>query len=78
MDVHAMSQRTIRPHGQRDLKQDKQLLWLPIDSRLIPDIFSFGQVKGLARVFLQIELTLTAIVVCMTIVLIVLRLLGLQ
>ncbi len=32
--------------------------WLPIDSRLIPPLFSFGHVHGVAKIFLTIEMTL--------------------
>jgi len=51
---------------------------LPIDARLIPDIFSFSHVRGLARLFLITEITISSLVVIGTLVLVVLRVLGNQ
>ena len=48
--------------------------WLPVDDRLIPQIFSFGRVKGIARVFLQVEMILSVIVVLGSLVLFILQL----
>ena len=48
--------------------------WLPIDNRLIPHIFSFGRVKGIARVFLQVEMMLSIAVVFGSLVLFILQL----
>lgn len=46
--------------------------WLPIDSRLIPDIISFGDIKGVARIFLTIEIVLALlIVICASILVII-------
>lgn len=47
--------------------------WLPIDSRLIPHLFSFGHVKGIAKVFLQVEIVLSVGVVLGTLVIAFLR-----
>lgn len=41
----------------------KAISWLPIDSRILPSLLSFGHVTGLARVFLQIEIILSLLVV---------------
>lgn len=42
----------------------KPISWLPIDSRLLPPLFSFSHVRGIARFFLQLEIILaTGIVV---------------
>ena len=48
---------------KRVSRKDKDLSWLPIDPRLVPHLFSFGHVKGLARVFIQIEMVLSVLVV---------------
>jgi hypothetical protein len=42
---------------------------LPFDTRLIPDVFSFSHVKGVARIFLTIEIILSSLVVFGTLVL---------
>ncbi|MFC1647257.1 hypothetical protein ACFL1A_03155 [Patescibacteria group bacterium] len=47
--------------------------WLPIDERLIPDIFSFGNVKGLAKIFLEIEFILVTLVVLGTMVIAIMQ-----
>jgi hypothetical protein len=39
--------------------------WLPIDHRFFPFIY-FGEVKGVARVFLQIEIGISLLVVMLT------------
>lgn len=44
-------------------RSTQEISWLPIDSRLLPHILSFGHVKGAARLFLQIEMVLSALVV---------------
>jgi hypothetical protein len=36
--------------------------WLPIDTRILPDIISFGHVHGISRVFLTIEIFLVTCV----------------
>lgn len=41
---------------------EKPIDWLPIDSRLIP-LLSFPHVKGVARIFLMIEIILSFCVV---------------
>lgn len=51
----------------------KPVSWLPIDSRLLPPIFSFGRVKGLARLFLIAEMTFASLVVLGTLLLLVFR-----
>ncbi|MBI3577489.1 hypothetical protein HY086_05625 [Candidatus Gottesmanbacteria bacterium] len=47
--------------------------WLPVDSRIFPHIFSFGHVKGTARLFLQIEMVLSVGVVVGTLIVVVLK-----
>ncbi len=44
-------------------RRRQTISWLPIDSRLVPNIISFGHVRGVARVFLQIEIILSFLVV---------------
>ncbi|MCJ7826581.1 hypothetical protein MUP56_03120 [Patescibacteria group bacterium] len=46
---------------------------LPIDVRLIPDIFYFSHVKGVVRIFLMLEITLSTLVVIGTVTLLVLN-----
>jgi hypothetical protein len=46
--------------------------WLPIDSRLLPPLFSFGRVRGVARWFLVVEMTFATLVVIGTLLLFVL------
>ncbi|MBI5620920.1 hypothetical protein HY949_04015 [Candidatus Gottesmanbacteria bacterium] len=50
--------------------------WMPIDSRIIPLLFSFGHVRGVARFFLLIEILLSFLVVMGTLILMVLRIFG--
>jgi len=47
----------------RPVHHDAPIHWLPVDSRLITPLFRFGAVKGIARIFLEIEITLTILVV---------------
>jgi len=42
---------------------ERPIRWLPVDSRFITPVFKFGQVKGMARIFLEIEITLCIFVV---------------
>ena len=58
--------------------KSKPIFWLPIDSRLLPSILHFGHVKGLARVFLEIEIVLSLLVVIGTLVVVALRLFPLK
>ncbi|MBI4065142.1 hypothetical protein HY409_02135 [Candidatus Gottesmanbacteria bacterium] len=51
-------------------------LWLPIDSRLFTKFFSFGHVKGLSRVFLEVEIALSILVVFGTVLFLLLTLFG--
>lgn len=50
--------------------------WLPIDSRILPEIFRFGHVKGVARLFLIIEMSLATITMLATLLLVLLRFLN--
>lgn len=52
--------------------------WLPIDSRLVLPLFSFGHVHGVAKIFLTIEMTLAVGVVLGSLGMAILHLVGLQ
>jgi hypothetical protein len=54
-------------------RQTSSVEWLPFDSRLIPDIFSFGHVKGISKVFLTLEIIITFLVVLGTLSLVILN-----
>lgn len=47
---------------------------LPIDTSILPNILSFGRVKGLARLFLEVEIVLSTLVVCGTLFLVFIHL----
>ena len=53
-----------------------QISWLPVDSRLIPDIISFGHVKGIARFFLMLEIILAVLIVISTLSLAIVKLVS--
>jgi hypothetical protein len=57
-------------------RKQQQYEWLPVDERLLPDIFSFGYVKGISKVFLSIEIVCVFFVVLGTLVLAVLKLVS--
>jgi hypothetical protein len=67
-------QRTPSKNRRGAPRHHKQIEWLPFDSRLIPDIFAFGHVKGIARLFLEVEMILAVLVVIGTLILTVIRL----
>ncbi len=46
----------------------KAVIWLPVDSRLFGSLLSFGHVHGVARIFLQLEILLSTLVVVGTII----------
>lgn len=50
-------------------RRSSSLSWLPIDSRLLPPLFSFGRVRGIARWFLIVEMTFATLVVLGTLLL---------
>lgn len=52
---------------KRTSTKDTLMSWLPIDSRLILPLFSFGHVHGVAKVFLTVEMILAFGVVLGTI-----------
>lgn len=54
-------------------KMEKPIDWLPIDSRILPSV-SFPHVRGIARIFLIIEMLLCTLVVFGTLVLVLVRL----
>ncbi len=49
-------ERVRKPH-------DEPVSWLPVDSRLFFPIFSFGHIRGAAKLFLIIEMVLAVSVV---------------
>jgi hypothetical protein len=53
--------------------RSEPISWLPIDSRIIPHIFSFGHVKGITKLFLQVEMVLSVGVVLGTLIIVFLR-----
>lgn len=55
-------------------KVEQPVSWLPVDSRIIFPLFSFGHVHGVARVFLTIEMALAVAVVVGTLGMCVLKL----
>ncbi len=55
-------------------KNKKPIAWLPVDSRLFGPFLSFGHVRGIARLFLEVEIILTVAVVGGTVALVVLQL----
>ncbi|OGG01309.1 hypothetical protein A2Z33_05340 [Candidatus Gottesmanbacteria bacterium RBG_16_52_11] len=58
---------------RRPKKAFQPLFWLPVDSRILPDIFAFGHVRGIARIFLEIEITLAILIVIGTLTIVILR-----
>lgn len=70
MKRHRIYRRTHSP--------EKPIPWLPIDSRLFPKILSFGHVKGIARIFLEIEITISLVMIAGTLAIVVLTMLGLK
>ncbi len=62
---------------KRKLKNSSHPIpWLPIDSRLIPPLFSFGHVRGVARLFLVIEILLALLVVAGTLLIVAVTVIG--
>lgn len=59
-------------------KVDDAISWLPIDSRLIFPLFTFGSVRGVAKIFLTLEMILAVGVVLGSVVLLVLYLIPLN
>ncbi len=57
----------------RETQQEKAISWLPIDSRLFMPFIGFGRVKGLSKVFLEVELALSIFVVTGTVLLMIFR-----
>ncbi|MEK7533372.1 MAG: hypothetical protein AAB542_02965 [Patescibacteria group bacterium] len=58
---------------KRSLRSETPVHWLPIDSRLVFPLLSFGRVRGVAKFFLTIEMVLAVGVVGGTFVLVLLR-----
>lgn len=51
--------------------RDTSMSWLPIDARLILPLFSFGHIRGIAKIFLTIEMILAFSVVVGTLFMLV-------
>lgn len=62
-----------RLKSKRVRTYEQPIRWLPIDSRFLTPIFSFGSVKGVARLFLEIEITLSVLIVLGTMILAVIK-----
>ncbi len=62
----------MKKRGRRNTHKAKPIAWLPIDSRLFLPLFSFGHVRGAARLFLEVEIVLSLLVVFGTLTLLVL------
>jgi len=56
-------------------KMQKPISWMPVDSRLFGPFFSFGRVRGAARIFLAAEMILAVFIVLGTISVTLLRML---
>jgi len=52
---------------------DRSVTWLPVDTRLVSPLLSFGHVKGVAKIFLTIEMTLAVGVVAGTVLIMALH-----
>jgi len=63
---------SMRSKLKRKFTSSREISWLPIDSRIIPSLFAFGHVRGIAKIFLIIEMLLAGFVVTGTMLLIVL------
>ncbi len=53
---------------------EQPVSWLPVDSRLVLPLFSFGHVHGMAKIFLTIEMILAVAVVVGSLAMTLLRL----
>lgn len=53
--------------------RNDNLQWLPVDSWFVSSLFSFGHVHGIAKVFLAVEIILSAAVVVGTLVMVFLH-----
>ncbi|HLD25207.1 MAG TPA: hypothetical protein VJB96_04805 [Patescibacteria group bacterium] len=60
------------------MKREQPIGWLPIDSRLVSPLFSFGRVHGIARIFLTVEMIMAVGVVAGTFVIVVFRVINLH
>jgi hypothetical protein len=57
----------------RAAANEKVITWLPVDSRLFMPFIGFGRVKGISKVFLEVELALSIFVVTGTVLLMIFR-----
>ncbi len=53
------------------MKKNGKQDWLPIDPRILPPLFHFGNIHGVAKVFIVIEMILATMVVVGTLFLVV-------
>lgn len=60
----------------KKLSRRPPISWLPIDSRLVTPFLSFGHVRGIARVFLQVEIILSLLVVIGVFVIVLMKLVS--
>lgn len=60
---------------KRDTRGEIPIPWLPVDSRVILPLFSFGSIRGIAKAFLIVEMTLAIGVVLGTLTVVLLGLL---
>lgn len=49
--------------------------WLPVDSRLISPLFSFGHIHGIAKIFIMVEMLLATAIVIGTFAMCIVRIL---
>ncbi len=54
-------------------KMQKPIPWMPIDSRLFGSFLAFGHVRGIARIFLTVEMILAVLIVFGTLAVVVLE-----
>jgi len=50
---------------------EKPIQWMPVDSRLVGPFLSFGRVRGIARIFLTVEMTLAVFIVLGTLTIVI-------
>lgn len=60
------------------MKREQPIHWLPIDSRLVHPLFTFGRIRGVARIFLTIEMIMAVGVVFGTFAIVLLKVTNLR
>lgn len=66
--------RLMRKQNKKIRKKSDAFIF-PFDTSLLPNIISFGHVKGIARIFLQVEIIMAIIIVIGTCTLVLIHLL---